>query len=95
MVVTLAGVTPLLPGLAAYRGFYQLAIEGPSEGLVTITIALAVGLALAAGVALGQFVASPRRRPEDRPGGAESSPTGAAAVGAPVPDTTADGADPK
>ncbi|ALE79405.1 threonine/serine ThrE exporter family protein [Pseudonocardia alni] len=95
MVVTLAGVTPLLPGLAAYRGFYQLAIEGPSEGLVTITIALAVGLALAAGVALGQFVASPRRRPEDRPGGAESSPTGAAAVGAPVSDATADGADPK
>lgn len=68
MVVTLAGVTPLLPGLAAYRGFYQLAVEeGGSEGLVTVTVALATGLALAAGVALGQFVTRPRRTAEEKP----------------------------
>ena len=73
MVVTLAGVTPLLPGLAAYRGFYQLAVEeGGSEGLVSLTVALAIGLALAAGVALGQFVTRPRRRPEEKPSSNDS-----------------------
>ncbi|MBW0103602.1 threonine/serine exporter family protein [Pseudonocardia sp. KRD-291] len=67
MVITLAGVTPLLPGLAAYQGFYQLAVEGVAEGLVTVTLALATGLALAAGVALGEFLTRPRRRAEERP----------------------------
>ncbi|WP_214367760.1 threonine/serine exporter ThrE family protein [Pseudonocardia sp. H11422] len=62
LVVILAGITPLLPGLTAYRGFYQLSVEGLSEGLVTVTVALAIGLALAAGVALGEFATRPRRR---------------------------------
>ncbi len=35
LVVTLAGITPLLPGYTAYRGFYQLAVEGVADGLVT------------------------------------------------------------
>src|SRR5690606_34518846 len=61
LVVTLAGITPLLPGFTAYRGFYQLAVEGLADGLVTVTVALGIGLALAAGVALGDFVARPRR----------------------------------
>ncbi|HYH31865.1 MAG TPA: threonine/serine exporter family protein [Pseudonocardia sp.] len=61
LVVTLAGITPLLPGLTAYRGFYQLAVEGLADGLVTVTIALGIGLALAAGVAFGDFLARPRR----------------------------------
>ncbi|WP_433276725.1 threonine/serine ThrE exporter family protein [Pseudonocardia xinjiangensis] len=61
LVVTLAGITPLLPGLTAYRGFYQLAVEGLAEGLVTVTLALAIGLALAAGVTLGDFIARPAR----------------------------------
>ena len=72
MVVTLAGVTPLLPGLAAYRGFYQLAVEGVAEGLVTVTLALATGLALAAGVALGEFVTRPQRTAAETP--AETNP---------------------
>jgi uncharacterized membrane protein YjjP (DUF1212 family) len=59
-VITLAGIIPLLPGLTAYRGFYQLAVEGVTDGLVTITLALATGLALAAGVALGDLIARPR-----------------------------------
>lgn len=63
LVVTLAGITPLLPGFTAYRGFYQLAVEGLADGLVTVTVALGIGLALAAGVALGDFVARPRRAP--------------------------------
>jgi uncharacterized membrane protein YjjP (DUF1212 family) len=61
LVVTLAGITPLLPGFTAYRGFYQLAVEGLAEGLVTVTVALGTGLALAAGVVFGDFIARPRR----------------------------------
>lgn len=62
LVVTLAGITPLLPGFTAYRGFYELSVQGLAAGLVTVTLALAIGLALAAGVALGEFIAGPRRR---------------------------------
>jgi uncharacterized membrane protein YjjB (DUF3815 family) len=59
-VIILSGIIPLLPGLTAYRGFYQLATQDVVDGLVTITLALAIGLALAAGVALGDFIARPR-----------------------------------
>jgi uncharacterized membrane protein YjjB (DUF3815 family) len=37
LIVALAGITPLLPGLTAYRGFYQLSVEGVADGLVTVT----------------------------------------------------------
>jgi uncharacterized membrane protein YjjP (DUF1212 family) len=63
LVVTLAGITPLLPGFAAYRGFYQLAVEGLADGLVTVTLALGIGLALAAGVTFGDFLVRPRQLP--------------------------------
>jgi uncharacterized membrane protein YjjP (DUF1212 family) len=63
LVVALAGISPLLPGLTAYRGFYQLSVEGLTDGLVTITLALAIGLALAAGVTLGQFLTRPQATP--------------------------------
>jgi len=63
LVVTLAGITPLLPGFTAYRGFYQLAVEGVADGLVTVTVALGIGLALAAGVAFGDFLTRPHRTP--------------------------------
>ena len=59
LVVALAGISPLLPGLTTYRGFYQLSVEGLVDGLVTVTLALAIGGALAAGVTLGQFVTRP------------------------------------
>lgn len=67
LVITLAGITPLLPGYTAYRGFYQLAVEGVADGLITVTVALGVGLALAAGVSLGDFLTRPR--PSDPPPG--------------------------
>ena len=57
-VIILSGIIPLLPGLT-YRGFYQLATQNVVDGLVTMTLALAIGLALAAGVALGAFIAGP------------------------------------
>jgi uncharacterized membrane protein YjjP (DUF1212 family) len=63
LVVTLAGISPLLPGLTAYRGFYELSVEGLTDGLVTITLALAIGLALAAGVTLGQVLTRPQATP--------------------------------
>ena len=48
-VIVLSGLIPLLPGLTAYRGFYQLAsATDVADGLVTTTLALAIGLALAA-----------------------------------------------
>ena len=63
LIVAFAGITPLLPGLTAYRGFYELSVEGLTDGLVTITLALAIGLALAAGVTLGQFLTRPEATP--------------------------------
>ncbi|MGK5683509.1 threonine/serine ThrE exporter family protein [Actinoplanes sp. URMC 104] len=62
-VILLSGIIPLLPGLTAYRGFYQLATQDVVNGLVTIILALAIGLALAAGVAFGDFAGGPRRQP--------------------------------
>jgi uncharacterized membrane protein YjjP (DUF1212 family) len=59
-VIILSGIVPLLPGLTAYRGFYQLATQAVVYGLVSIVLALAIGLALASGVALGDFLARPR-----------------------------------
>jgi uncharacterized membrane protein YjjB (DUF3815 family) len=66
-VIILSGIIPLLPGLTAYRGFYQLAASRPqyiADGLVTIILALAIALALAAGVTFGQFIVRPRPAPE-------------------------------
>ncbi len=79
LVVVLSGITPLLPGLTAYRGFYQLAsgqAQDVVDGLVTVTLALAVALALAAGVTLGRFLAvGARPRVPRRSGPSPSAPT--------------------
>jgi len=63
LVITLGAITPLLPGLTAYQGFYQLAVTGVTDGLVTVMLALAIGLALAGGVALGEWLTSQVRLP--------------------------------
>ncbi|GAA0242476.1 threonine/serine ThrE exporter family protein [Cryptosporangium japonicum] len=68
-VIVLSGIIPLLPGLTAYRGFYELAVHDVVNGLVTLVLALTIGLAVAAGVALGDLVARPavsRRRARPR-----------------------------
>ncbi|GAA3717832.1 threonine/serine ThrE exporter family protein [Gordonia hankookensis] len=64
LVVAVAGITPLLPGLAVYRGLYGILNEQTVDGFTWITSALAIGCALAAGVTLGEFVARSLRRPQ-------------------------------
>jgi uncharacterized membrane protein YjjP (DUF1212 family) len=63
LVVAVAGITPLLPGLAVYRGLYGILNEQTLEGLTWAASALGVGCALAAGVTLGEFIARTLRRP--------------------------------
>lgn len=60
LVVAVAGITPLLPGLSTYRGLYELAVE-PVGQFGTLMKAIAIGLALAAGVVLGEYLAQPVR----------------------------------
>lgn len=63
LVVAVAGITPLLPGLAIYRGLYGLLSEQTIDGLTAIGSAIGVGCSLAAGVTLGEFIARTLRRP--------------------------------
>ncbi|WP_216213981.1 threonine/serine exporter family protein [Amycolatopsis aidingensis] len=58
LVVAVSGITPLLPGLATYRGLYMLIENG---AIITLMTAVAIGLALAAGVVLGEYLAQPLR----------------------------------
>ncbi|MFT4042113.1 MAG: threonine/serine exporter family protein [Gordonia sp. (in: high G+C Gram-positive bacteria)] len=64
LVVAVAGITPLLPGLAVYRGLYGILSDQTLEGFTWVASAIAVGCALAAGVTLGEFVARTLRRPQ-------------------------------
>ncbi|WP_081631461.1 threonine/serine exporter ThrE family protein [Nocardia sp. 348MFTsu5.1] len=63
LVVAVAGITPLLPGLAIYRGLYGLISGQTIDGLTAFGSAIGVGCSLAAGVTLGEFVARTLRRP--------------------------------
>lgn len=61
LVIAVSGVAPLLPGLATYRGLYQLAVRADPAGMSTLMLAATVGLALGAGVVLGEYLAQPVR----------------------------------
>ncbi|MGH3920680.1 MAG: threonine/serine ThrE exporter family protein, partial [Pseudonocardiaceae bacterium] len=61
LVMAVAGIAPLLPGLTTYRGLLQLAVDDNPAGLLTLLSAAGIGLALAAGVVLGEFLAQPVR----------------------------------
>ncbi len=61
LVIAVAGMVPLLPGLTIYRGLYEMAVERSYTGLSTLMGAASVALALAAGVVLGEFLAQPIR----------------------------------
>lgn len=67
LVLSIAGITPLLPGLAIYRGMFSL-VEGDHilAGTSELMGAIVIGLALAGGLTLGGYMASPLRRRIDR-----------------------------
>lgn len=74
LVLVIAGITPLLPGLLLYRGFSQLALVGEvssnvqlssgslATGAVTILLALTVSMGIAAGVSFGEQIGWPISR---------------------------------
>lgn len=63
LIVAVAGITPLVPGLAVYRGLSELMQGQTTSALTNMATALTVGCALAAGVTLGEWVARTLRRP--------------------------------
>lgn len=62
LVVTLAGITPLLPGLSLYRGISGLLSENPAGSLNQLFAATAIAVALAAGVVFGEWLTRVLRR---------------------------------
>ena len=63
LMTGLAGITPLLPGLAIYRGMYAWLNEQMLVGFTNMAVALSVASALAAGVVLGEWIVRRLRRP--------------------------------
>ena len=63
LMTGLAGITPLLPGLAIYRGMYAWLNEQMLVGFTNMAVALSVASALAAGVVLGEWAVRQLRRP--------------------------------
>ncbi|MEU6564322.1 threonine/serine ThrE exporter family protein [Nocardia nova] len=63
LVVAVAGITPLLPGLKVYRGLSALLNDELLIGLNQMFAALVVGCALGGGITLGEWFARWLRRP--------------------------------
>ncbi|AZA12779.1 threonine/serine exporter ThrE family protein [Corynebacterium choanae] len=63
LITAVSGITPLLPGLAIYRGMYAVLHDQILLGFSNLALALAIGSALAAGVVLGEWMARKIRRP--------------------------------
>lgn len=63
LITGIAGITPLLPGMAMYRGMYAGLNEQILLGMGSIALALSVAGALAAGSVFGEWVARRLRRP--------------------------------
>ncbi|MCX5043369.1 threonine/serine exporter family protein [Aldersonia sp. NBC_00410] len=63
LVVAVAGITPLLPGLALYRGLYASLNDQLLVGFSSLAGAFGIGCALAAGATLGEWIARTMRRP--------------------------------
>jgi uncharacterized membrane protein YjjP (DUF1212 family) len=57
LVYVAAGIIPLLPGLAIFRGLRRLAENDALGGITLLGQAFAIGMALAAGAILGEFLA--------------------------------------
>ncbi|MFG1798105.1 threonine/serine exporter ThrE family protein [Nocardia sp. NPDC049149] len=63
LVVAVAGITPLLPGLKLYRGLNAVLNDQLAIGANQLLAAFGVGCALAAGVTLGEWFDRTVRRP--------------------------------
>lgn len=61
LVVIVAGIVPLLPGLSIYRSLALLA-QDDYAGLLAMITAVGVAIALASGAILGEYFAQPLRR---------------------------------
>jgi uncharacterized membrane protein YjjB (DUF3815 family) len=65
LALSMAGIVPLLPGLAVYQGLFAIVRNtsgaGSSTGLTTLLGASGIGMGLAAGVSMGTFLARPLR----------------------------------
>ncbi|WP_236950230.1 threonine/serine ThrE exporter family protein [Mycobacterium sp. MS1601] len=55
LVVSIAGIVPLLPGLALLHGVYAILNDQHAVGFASVLSAFLVGTALAAGVTLGEW----------------------------------------
>lgn len=70
LALSMAAIVPLLPGLAVYRGLFEIVQGAPgvglTTGLTTLLGAAGVGMGLAAGVSMGTFLARPLRVELDR-----------------------------
>lgn len=67
LVISVCGITPLLPGLAIYNAMFRMVESNDVVGGTGQLIgAFGIALALAAGVTLGEFLATPLRSEMDR-----------------------------
>jgi uncharacterized membrane protein YjjP (DUF1212 family) len=70
LALSMAAIVPLLPGLAVYRGLFEIVRGTPgvglSTGLTTLLGAAGIGMGLAAGVSMGTYLARPLRAGLDR-----------------------------
>jgi uncharacterized membrane protein YjjP (DUF1212 family) len=70
LALSMAGIVPLMPGLAVYSGLFEIVQSVPGSGLTTgLTTLLGaggIGMGLAAGVSMGTFLARPLRTAPDR-----------------------------
>lgn len=62
-IIAVAGVTPLLPGLAIYRGLYGIVSDQILVGFSNLSYAFVTATALSAGIVLGEWMARQLRRP--------------------------------
>ncbi|MDO4761028.1 MAG: threonine/serine exporter family protein [Corynebacterium sp.] len=63
LITAIAGITPLLPGLALYRGMFAALNSQMLVGFTNMALALSIAAALASGVVLGEWMARRLRRP--------------------------------
>ena len=70
LALSMAGIVPLMPGLAVYSGLFAIVQSAPgvglTAGLTTLLGAAGIGMGLAAGVSMGTFLARPLSTELDR-----------------------------